>query len=146
VGNQQPAKGDQGAFAERGRLGLQAIEHQLPAPIHHRGLDHFIVRDAGVRLQDGRQRQLGGGDRRLPLRRLLIDLRQLGLKRGIEDGLAMVAQEHEQFGPPDLGHDGLLGRRQRDRRLPERGTHGRSTFHYTDTVAATHATTSSLYS
>jgi hypothetical protein len=66
--NQPGAEADQGALGER-RLGLiHPVQHQLPAPVHHGCLKHFVIGAADIGLQDGRQRQQGWRHRRLAQR------------------------------------------------------------------------------
>ena len=122
--DQPRPKTDQRAFAERRRVTVQTIQRQLPPPIHHRCLDDFIVRHAGIGLQNRGQRQLGWRYRRLPLRAVGVALRQFGLKDLVEDLVPVLPQEHEQLRTPNPGDDLLLGRRTFDRRLPQLGTHG----------------------
>jgi hypothetical protein len=98
----------QRALGKRWPLGVQAVQHQLPAPIHHRRLDHLVVADPLIGLHDQRQRQLRGRHGRLPVRRIDVRAGQLGLERLVEQLMAMLAQEHEQLGPPDSPDDRLL--------------------------------------
>src|SRR5579885_1265535 len=60
VGDGPLPKGHQGAFAKRRFLAIQAIQYHLPARIHGGGLDHFVVGDPCVGLQERCQRPLGG--------------------------------------------------------------------------------------
>ena len=85
-------------------LGVQTIQHQLPAPIHHGRLNYFVIRDATVCLQDKRQRQHRRGYWRLPALRFAIQTRQLLLKRFIQQFMAVLAQKHKQFSFPNLLH------------------------------------------
>jgi hypothetical protein len=55
----------QRAFAEGRGAAIEAIEHHLPATIPRRGFTDLIIGHTGIRLQDRRQRQLGGGNRRM---------------------------------------------------------------------------------
>ncbi len=45
-------KGHQCPEAPRRMLGIQAIQDQRPSPVHHCGLNHFIIGDTSVRFQD----------------------------------------------------------------------------------------------
>jgi hypothetical protein len=124
-GDKPRAETDQRALRERRPLGIQAVQHQLPAPIHHRRLDRLIIGGAGVGRQDRRQRQLRRRHRRLPLRALLVGHGQLGLEVVVEQLVAVLPQPHKQLGPPDQPHDGLLGRRRLNGWTPHGWTHDR---------------------
>jgi hypothetical protein len=115
----------------------------LSAPIHHGRFEQFVIGDPSIGLQDGRQRQLRGWDGRLTLWRIFIDGSQLRLKRGIEEGMALLAQEDEQFGALDALDDSLFGRRQGNRWFPNRWAHGLGSFRRTSTAAPAHTTTCS---
>jgi hypothetical protein len=106
--NKSLAEGYQCSFTERCLLGVQTIQHQLPAPIHHRRLNHFVIGDTGVRLQDERQRQYRRGYRRLPSLRFAIQTRQLLLKRFIQQFVSVLTQKHKEFRFPNLLHNLLF--------------------------------------
>jgi hypothetical protein len=106
----------------RGRM-IHAVQHQLPAPIHHTGLDHLIIRSAGVGLQDRRQPKLRWRHGRLPHRLVLIHLGKLGLEALVEQLVTVLAQPHKQLRPLDP-LDGLpFQPRAGPRRLPHPWTH-----------------------
>jgi hypothetical protein len=129
-GRDQPrAEADQRALAKRWPLGVQAVQHQLPAPIHHRCLDHLVIAGAGVGLQDRRQRKLRRCHRRLPLGAFLPGRGQLGLEGVVEQLVAVLAQPHKQLGPPDQPDDGLLSRRRLDGWTPHGWAHARQPPH-----------------
>jgi hypothetical protein len=125
VGQQPGAEADQGALGKRRPLDIQTVQHQLPAPIHHRRLDHLVISGAGVGLQDRRQPKLRRRDRRLALGALLPGRGQLGLEVVVEQFVAVRSQPHKQLGPPDQPDDPLLGRRRLDGWTPHRWTHDR---------------------
>jgi hypothetical protein len=75
--------------------GIHAVQHQLPAPVHDRRLDHLIVRRPGVGLHDRGQRQLRGRHRRLPLRAVRVRPPQLSLKLLVKQLMPVQAQENE---------------------------------------------------
>ncbi len=117
------AEPHQGALGERRPVGVQTVQHQLPAPVHHTGLDHLVVRDTGIGLQDQRQRQLHRRHRRLALRTVAVGSGQLGLEHLVEQLMAIPAQEHEQLRPPHQTHHRLLRSRRLHRRSPHPRTH-----------------------
>lgn len=116
--DQRLPKADQGPLAEGGALAVQALSHQLPAPIHHQRRQHLLVRDTGVGLQDGCQGKLGGWYRGLPFGTIREDGGELVLEGAIEQLMPNPAQEDEELGPADLGDDGLLLRGQGNRGIP----------------------------
>jgi transcription initiation factor TFIIIB Brf1 subunit/transcription initiation factor TFIIB len=95
-------------------------KHQLPTTIHQRRFDHLIVRDTRVSLQDQRQRQQRGRNRRLPLRATLVDGRQLNLKLRGEELMAMASQKEKELRALD---DFVFVRRSLDGRLPNGRSH-----------------------
>jgi hypothetical protein len=101
---------EQGALGERRLLGVQAVQHQLPAPVHHGRLDHLVIGGTGVGLQDQRQRQLRRRHRRLPFAAVGLQLGQLGLELLAEQLMATLPQQHKQPRPSDLFDNLLLGR------------------------------------
>jgi hypothetical protein len=101
---------EQRALGKRRLISVQTVQHQLPAPVHHRRLDHLIIRGAGVGLQDQRQGQLRRRHRRLPLGAIGIHPGQLGLELLAEQLMAMLPQQHKQLRPPDPFDNLLLGR------------------------------------
>jgi hypothetical protein len=116
--DQALTKGDQGACAERWRLGLETGQHQLPAAIHGCGFDHFVIRDLRICLEQHRQGQLGRGHRRLALWVVFIEQPHLLLKGIGKPFVAMLPQEHKQLGTVDALNDGVFCRRQLDGRMP----------------------------
>jgi hypothetical protein len=121
--DQPLAEPHQGALGERRILRARAIQDQLPAPAHHRRLDHLIVTDPGVGLQDRCQRQLRRRNRRLALRAVNVGLCQLGLENLVKQLTAILAQEHEQLRPPHRLDHRLFRRRRLNRRPPHHRTH-----------------------
>ena len=122
----------QGSLGKRWLLRVHAVQHQLPAPVHHRRLDHLIVGGPGIGLQDRRQRQPGRRHRRLPLRAVHVRFRQLGLELLVEQFVTVLAQEHEQLRPPHRLDHRLLRRRRRHRRPPHHRTHHASSLFAAD--------------
>jgi hypothetical protein len=118
----------QGALGERRSIRVHAIQHQLPAPVHRRGLDHLIIGHPGIGLQDDGQRQPGRRHRRLPLRAVYIGFRQLGLELLVKQFMPVLAQEHEQLRPPHRFDHRLLRRRRLHRRPPHLRTHRTSSL------------------
>ena len=121
--DQPQAEPHQGPLGKRRLLRAQAVQHQLPAPVHHRRLDHLIVRDLRIGLQDRRQRQPGRRHRRLPFRAVHVRFRQLGLELLVKQLMTVLAQEHEQLRPPHRLDHRLLRRRGLHRRPPHHRTH-----------------------
>src|SRR6266566_2796904 len=106
MGDQPSAKHPKRRLRKR-RLGVvHAVQHQLPAPIHHTGFDHLIIASAGVGLQDRRQAKLRRRYRRLPHRGVLVHAGQLGLEVGVEQLVAVLTQPHEQLGAHETGRTG----------------------------------------
>jgi hypothetical protein len=77
---------------------IHAVQHQLPAPIHHTGFEHLVVGGAGVGLQDCRQSKLGRRHRRLPHGLVLVHTGQLGLEVPVEQLVTVLTQPHKQPG------------------------------------------------
>jgi hypothetical protein len=128
VGDQALAEGNQRAFTERRLTTVEAIQDELPAPIHRSGLDGLIVGDPSVGLQDRRQGQLGWGDRGLTEWAVLVERRQFCLKGIGEQFMSLFAQEHEQFGPANPFDNRLFGWGGQYRRMPECWTHAQTSF------------------
>ena len=89
------AKANQGPFAERSLIRVQTIEHQLPATIHEGRFDHLIIRDACVRLQDGRQGQLGWSNGGLSSLACSVEIRQFVLKPFIQQFVSLLSEKHK---------------------------------------------------
>jgi len=66
----------------------------------------------------------------LTLRAVGVALRQFGLKDFVEDLVPVLPQKYEQLRTPNPCHDLLLGRRTRDWRLPQLGTHELPPLHW----------------
>ena len=131
----QPAtEPDQGALGKRRLLRIHAVQHQLPAPVHHRRLDHLIIGHPGIRLENRRQRQLRRRHRRLALRAVHIRPRQLGLELLVKQLLTVQAQEHEQLRPPHRLDHRLLRRRRLRRRPPHNRTHRTTSLAAVDAI------------
>jgi hypothetical protein len=88
--NEKLPKSHEGSFAKRGMLAIQAIEHQLPAPIHHSRLNHLIIGNTGICLQNERQSQDGRGNWWLVARLFSIQTGQLFLEGFVKEFMAMV--------------------------------------------------------
>jgi hypothetical protein len=121
--DQAGAEPHQGALGKRRSIGAHAIQHQLPAPVHHRRLDHLIIGHPRVCLHDRRQRQPGRRHRRLPLRTVRIGFCQLGLEPLVKQLMPVLTQEHEQLRPPHRLDHRPLRRRRLHRRPPHLRTH-----------------------
>jgi hypothetical protein len=83
----------QSPFAERGLLSIQTIKHQLPPPIHECGLNHFIIRDTCVRLENGRQGQLCWRNGRVPTLTGSIECCEFFLKGVIKESVSVMAKK-----------------------------------------------------
>jgi hypothetical protein len=116
--NQPLTKGYQRAAALGSVLTIQAIKHQLPAPIHERCLNDFIIRDAHVRLQNGRQGYLCWRNRRVPTEARCIERRQFLLKSVVKQLMAVIAEKDKLLRSFDVCDDGLLTGRWFHRRMP----------------------------
>jgi hypothetical protein len=125
--NQPGAEADQRCLRKRRLRVVHAVQHQLPAPIHHRRLQHLVVGGAGVGLQDRRQAKLGRRDRRLPDRGILVHPGELMLQVGVEQLVAVLAQPHKQPGALDPLDHFPLQPRALHRRLPHPWTHHSTT-------------------
>jgi hypothetical protein len=101
---------EQRTLGKRWLLGVQAAQHQLPTPVHHRRLDHLIIGGTGVGLHDQRQRQLRRRHRRLPFGAVGVHPRQLGLELFAEQLMTTLPQHHKQLRPSDPFDNLLLGR------------------------------------
>jgi hypothetical protein len=102
---------------------VHAVQHQLPAPIHHRRLDHLIIRGAGIGLQDRRQPKLRRRHRRLPNRLIGVHPGKLGLQVLVEQLMTVLTQPDEELDALDALDDLSLQPRRFDRRLPHPWTH-----------------------
>jgi hypothetical protein len=142
LGDQPLTKDDQGAFAEGRGVAVQTVQHQLPPAIHGGGFDHFVIGDLRVRLEQGRQRQLGRGHWGMPLWLILIECCQLLLKGLGKQRMAVVPQEHKQLGPTDAFDDGVFRRGQFDWGMPQRWTHGKPSLGNGKKMMVSHAITS----
>jgi hypothetical protein len=92
VGLDQPGpEVEQGALGERRLVSVQTVQHQLPAAVHHRRLDHLVIGGTGVGLHDQRQSQLRRRHRRLPLGAVGIHPGQLGLELIAEQFMTALA-------------------------------------------------------
>ena len=98
--DQPLAERHQRALRKRRVTGIQAIQRQLPAPVHHRRLDHLVIGHSGIRLQDRGQRQPRRRHRRMPLRAVHVRRCQPGLELLVEQLMPVLAQEHKQPRPP----------------------------------------------
>jgi len=133
--------GDQGACAEGRRVAVQTVQAPLPAAIHRGGLEHCVVRDLGVGLEQSGQRQLGGGPWGLALRVVLIERQQCLLKGIGKERRAVLPQEDKQLGPTDALDDGVFRRRQFDWGMPQRWTPGKPSCWNRKQMVVSHAIT-----
>jgi hypothetical protein len=85
---------------KRSLLCVQTIQHQLPAPIHECRFNHFIIRDACVRLENGSEGSLCWRNGRLPMETRCIERRQFFLKSVILR-LEAFSRFHQQHGAID---------------------------------------------
>ena len=108
--DQPLAESHQGALGKRRFLRARAAQDQLPAPVHHRRLDHLVVTDPRIGLQDRCQRQLRRRNRRLALRAVHVGPCQLRLEYLVKQLMAILAQEHKQLRPPHQPDHRLLRR------------------------------------
>jgi hypothetical protein len=99
-------------------LAVQTIQHQLPASIHECRLNDLIIGDAHIGLQNERQGQHRRGNRRLSTLGWAIQVRQLLLKRFVEQFMSLLSQKHKQFGFAYLFHNLLFLLAQLDWGLP----------------------------
>jgi hypothetical protein len=74
-----------------------ALPTCVDPPIHYRRLDHFVIRNSGVRFQNECECQHCRGYRWLPALCFSIQACQLFLERFIEQFVAMPTQKDEQF-------------------------------------------------
>jgi len=123
VGDQPRAEADQRRLRKRRLRVVHAVQHQLPAPIHHTGLEHLIIAGAGVGLKDRRQPKLGWRHRRLPDRLVGVHLGKLGLEVGVEQLVAVLTQPHKQLRALDPLDHFPFQPRTLHRRLPHPWTH-----------------------
>jgi len=123
VFDQPRAKRHQRRLRKRRSRVVHAIQHQLPAPIHHTGLDHLVVGGAGIGLQDRRQSKLRRRDWWLPDRPVLVHSGKLGLQPLVEQLMAVLPQPHKQLRALDPLDDLTFQPRARHRRLPHPWTH-----------------------
>ena len=136
------AKGDEGAFAEGWRGGIQAVQDELPAAIHEGGLDDVVIGDATIGLQDHGKRQLSRRHRRVALRGSLREGGEFRLEGRSEEGMALLAQEDKELGAAHALNDVLFGGRELKRWLPEERAHAVRAFLLVFSVTTHHATTS----
>jgi hypothetical protein len=95
-------------LAEGRRLSIETIQHHLPAAIHGRGLNDLVIRDLGIGLEQGRQRQLGRRHQGMPLRLVFIERCQFLLKSIGEQRMAVLPQEDKQLGTADAPDDSVF--------------------------------------
>ena len=110
---------EQGPLTEGRLLGPEAVQHQLPALVHHGQLDRVPVANVTIGLQQRREGQQPCVHGLLASRLLAIALGQHVLKVCVEDLMAVLAQKHKKF--PCLAcacGDFLFFRGQRNGRVP----------------------------
>src|SRR5262249_30650731 len=124
-----------------GRLRVKTIQHHLPAAIHGRGLDHFVIGDLCVSLHNSRQGQLGGRHRGMALGVIFIERHQFLLKGIGKQLVAVLPQEHKQLGTAHPFDNGVFCRRQGDGWMPEGWTHVRLSLWSGKKTMVSHAIT-----
>jgi hypothetical protein len=119
VGNEPHPAVEQRALAEGGMLGAKAVQHHLPALVHHSQLDHVPSTDRAVRLQQRGQSQQARFDRLVASSARAIAVGQRVLQVCVQEFVAVLTQKHKKL--PRLagtGGDGLLCCTPRDRWIP----------------------------
>jgi hypothetical protein len=91
--NESLPKGHQCSEAYGCLLGVQTVQHSLPAPIHEDRFNHLVIGDARVRLQNDRQGQLRGSNGRVPSLAWPVEGRQFLLERFIEQIVPVMARD-----------------------------------------------------
>ncbi len=91
--NESLPKGHQCSEAYGCLLGVQTVQHSLPAPIHENRFNHLVIGDACVRLQNDRQGQLRGSNGRVPSLAWPVEGRQFLLERFIEQIVPVMARD-----------------------------------------------------
>ena len=113
---------EQRALTEGGLLGAKAVQHHLPALVHHGQLDCVPITDVAVPLQQRGQGQQARFDRLVASRARAIAFGQRVLKVCVQEFVAALAQKHKKL--PRLagtGGYGLLCCAQRDGWIPHDG-------------------------
>src|SRR5215813_7856425 len=116
------AKVEQGALAEGQLLGVETIQHHLPALVHHREFHRIPIAHVAVGLQQRSEGQHPCFHGRFAARLWLVCLGQRVLQRGIQQLMASLAQKDKEF--PGLAcarYNLLLFRGQRNRWVPHNG-------------------------
>src|SRR5262249_38184110 len=116
------AKVAQGALTEGWLLGVETIEHHLPALIHHGEFHRIPIAHVAVGLQQRSEGQHPRFHGRFAARLWRVCLGQRVLQHGIQQLMASLAQKDKEF--PGLAcarYDLLLFRSQRDRWVPHDG-------------------------
>ena len=122
VGDEPHPEVEQRALAEGRLLGAKAVQHHLPALIHHGQLDRVPITNVAVRLHQRGQGQQAHFDRLVASRFRAIAFGQRVLKVCVQEFVAALAQKHKKL--PRLagtGGDGLLFCAQRDGWTPHYG-------------------------
>ena len=122
VGDEPHPEVEQRALAEGGLLGAKAVQHHLPALVHHGQLDRVSITDVAVRLQQRGQGQQARFDRLVAASARVIACGQRVLKVCVQELVAALAQKHKKL--PRLagtGGYGLLCCAQRDGWIPHAG-------------------------
>src|SRR5262245_11745081 len=109
------AKVEQCPWAEGGLLSVETVQHHLPAFVHHGECHSIPITHVTVRLQQGGEGQHPRLHRRFTVQILTVSLCQRLLERGIQQGMALLAQKDKEL-PSLPGTDGnlLFFRGQRD--------------------------------
>src|SRR4029453_18106054 len=97
VGDEPHPEVKQGALTEGRMLGAEAVQHHLPALVHHGQLDRVPVADVTIGLQQRREGQQPRVHRLLASRLRAIALGQYVLKVCVEELMAVLAQKHKKL-------------------------------------------------
>src|SRR5215831_18733920 len=97
MGHEPHTKVAQRALAEGRLLGAKAIQHHLPALVHHREFHGVSVTHVTIGLQQGGEDQHTGFHRLFAARLRTIGLGQSVLERGIQQLMPVLAQKHKEF-------------------------------------------------
>jgi hypothetical protein len=97
MGYEPHTKVPQRALAEGRLFGTKAIQHHLPALIHHREFHRVSVTHVTISLQQGGEGQHTGFHGLFAARLRPIGLCQGVLERGIQQRMTALAQKHKEF-------------------------------------------------
>src|SRR5215471_16711985 len=97
MGHEPQTKVVQRTLAEGRLLGAKAIQHHLPALVHHREFHGVAVAYVTIGLQSGSEGQHPGFHGLFAARLRTIGLCQSVLERGIQQRMTALAQKHKEF-------------------------------------------------